>query len=133
MEHKTERKILKMIGFVILSVILFGIVLVLMISSDERWYAYLILAACAGSLIILRKTKFWYGWRVPLYWILTLVIAWGGLFAGQPPVDIQPYTAMNLEQPSASYKLLLNNVTVVDTRTGNLTSNVSLQLARGRL
>jgi ABC-type lipoprotein release transport system permease subunit len=41
MEQKTERKILKMIGFVILSVILFGIVLVLMISSDERWYAYL--------------------------------------------------------------------------------------------
>lgn len=133
MEQKTERKILKMIGFVILSVVLFGIVLVLMISSDERWYAYLILAACAGSLIILRRTKFWYGWRVPLYWILALVIAWGGLFAGQPPVDIQPYTAMNLEQPSASYKLLLNNITIVDTRTGNLTSNVSLLSAGGKI
>ncbi|WP_340026572.1 amidohydrolase family protein [Paenibacillus sp. FSL K6-1096] len=133
MEHKTERKLLNFIGFVMLSVILFGIVLVLMISSDERWYAYLILAACAGSLIMLRRTKFWYGWRVPLYWILALVIAWGGLFAGQPPVEIQPYTAVNLEQPSASYKLLLNNVTVVDTRTGNLTSNVSLLSAGGKI
>lgn len=133
MEQKTERKILKMIGFVILSVILFGIVLVLMISSDERWYAYLILAACVGSLIILRRTKYWHGWRVPLYWIVAVVIAWGGLFAGQPPVDIQPYAAMNLEQPNAPYKLLLNNVTVVDTRTGNLTSNVSLLSAGGKI
>jgi imidazolonepropionase-like amidohydrolase len=48
-------------------------------------------------------------------------------------VDIQPYAAMNLEQPSAPYKLLLNNVTVVDTRTGNLTSNVSLLSAGGKI
>lgn len=133
MKQNVERKILKTIGFVILLVLLFGIVLVLMISSDERWYAYLILAACVGSLIILRRTKFWHGWRVPLYWVLAVVIAWGGLFAGQPYLDIQPYTAMNLKQPSASYKLLLNNLTIVDVRTGNLIPNVSILSSGGKI
>lgn len=126
MEQNTKRKILSTIGFGLLFVLVFGIVLVLMISSDERWYGYLILAACAGFLITLRRMKLWHGWRVPLYWILALVIVWSGLFAGQPSMGIQPYTAMNLEQPSVSYQLLLNHVTIVDTQNGQLTSNISI-------
>ncbi|WP_195724381.1 amidohydrolase family protein [Paenibacillus monticola] len=108
-------------------------VLILMISSDERWFAYLILAACVGSLVILRRTKFWHGWRVFLCWILALVIAWSGLFAGQPSGNIQPFTAMNLEQPSASYKLLLNHLTIVDTKSGQLTSNMSILSSDGKI
>lgn len=126
MEQYTKRKILNTLGFVLLFVFVFGIVLVLMISSDERWYGYLILVACAGLLITLRRTKLWHGWRVPLYWILALVIVWSGLFAGQPSMNIQPYTAMNLEQPSVPYQLLLNHVTIVDTQNGQLTSNMSI-------
>lgn len=133
MEKNTKMKIPKTIGFVLLLVILFGSVLVLMISSSERWYAYLILAASVGFLVILRRKKFWHGWRVPLCWIVALFIAWTGLFAGQPSVDIQPYIAKNLEQPSASYQLLLNNLTVVDTRTGKLTSNMSILCQDGKI
>ncbi|MBW4082615.1 amidohydrolase family protein [Paenibacillus sp. S150] len=133
MEQNAKRKILKTIGFMLLFVLLFGIVLVLMISSDERWFGYLILAVCAGLLIALRRTELWHGWRVPLYWILALAIVWSGLFAGQPMVNIQPYTAMNLEQPSASYQLLLNNVTIVDTQNGQLTSNMSILSEDGEI
>lgn len=128
-----QRNILKTIGFALLLVLLFGIVLVLMISSDERWFAYLILAACVGSLVFLRRMKFWRRWRVPLCWILALVVAWTGLFVGQPSTNIQPYTPRKLEQPSASYQLLLNNLTIVDTRTGNLTSNMSILCANGKI
>lgn len=133
MEQSRKRKILKMVGFMFLLVLLFGIVLALMISSDERWFAYLILTACIGSLVMLRRTEFWHGWRVPLCWVVALVVAWIGLFAGQPSADIQPYTTAELEQPSASYQLLLNNLTIVDTRTGNLTSNVSILFADGKI
>ncbi|RKD31850.1 hypothetical protein [Lacrimispora algidixylanolytica] len=41
-----RRDILMTIGFTLLLVLLFGVVLVLMISSGEQWFAYLILAAC---------------------------------------------------------------------------------------
>lgn len=133
MEQNTKRKILKTLGFVLLSVFLFGVVLVLMISSGERWYAYLILAACVGLLIYVRRTKFWHGYRVLLCWVVALVVAWTGLFAGQPSVDIQPYPAKKLEQPSASYQLLLNNLTVVDTQSGELTSNVSILCSDGKI
>jgi imidazolonepropionase-like amidohydrolase len=104
-----------------------------MISSNERWFAYLILAACVGLLVFLRSTKFWRGWRVLLSWVLTLVVAWTCLFAGQPSVDIQPYTSKKLEQPITSYQLLLNNLTVVDTRTGKLTSNMSILCVNGKI
>ncbi|MCL6456731.1 MAG: amidohydrolase family protein [Gorillibacterium sp.] len=133
MEQNTKRKILKTISFVLLSMLLFGIVFVLMISSGERWYAYLILAACVGLLVMLRRTRFWHGWRVPLCWIVALVVAWTGLFVGQPSADIEPYTSVSLEQPSASYKLLLNNVTIVDTQSGQLTANVSILCADGKI
>ncbi|ULO06242.1 amidohydrolase family protein [Paenibacillus sp. 19GGS1-52] len=133
MTKNVKRKVQKTIGFSLLLVLLFGIVLVLMISSKERWFAYLILAACVGLLVFLRSTKFWRGWRVPLCWILAIVVAWTGLFAGQPSTNIQPYTPRKLEQPSASYQLLLNNVTIVDTRTGNLTSNMSILCVNGKI
>ncbi|OMF27772.1 hypothetical protein [Paenibacillus sp. FSL H8-0259] len=133
MEQNTKRKLLSTIGFGLLFVLVFGIVLVLMISSDERWYGYLILAACAGFLITLRRMKLWHGWRVPLYWILALVIVWSGLYAGQPSMNIQPYTAMNLEQPSVPYQLLLNHVTIVDTQNGQLTSNMSILTKDGTI
>ena len=128
-----QRNILMTIGFALLLVILFGVVLMLMISSEERWFAYLILAACIGLLVFLRSTKFWRGWRIPLIWILALVVAWTGLFAGQPSTLIQPYTPQKLKQPSASYKLLLNNLTIVDTRTGKLTSNMSILCVNGKI
>ena len=133
MEKNAKRKILNTIGFVILLMLLFGIVLVLMISSGERWFAYLFLAACIGSLVYLRKKTFWHGWRVLLCWMAALVVAWISLFVGQPSAYIQPYTAKNLEQPSASYQLLLNNLTIVDTRTGKLTSNMSILCADGKI
>ncbi|MEI2398844.1 amidohydrolase family protein [Paenibacillus phytohabitans] len=133
MEQNTKRKLLSTIGFGLLFVLVFGIVLVLMISSDERWYGYLILAACAGFLITLRRMKLWHGWRVPLCWILALVIVWSGLYAGQPSMNIQPYTAMNLEQPSVPYQLLLNHVTIVDTQNGQLTSNMSILTKDGTI
>ncbi|MEK3700872.1 amidohydrolase family protein [Paenibacillus sp. FSL R10-2199] len=133
MEQNTKRKLLSTIGFGLLFVLVFGIVLVLMISSDERWYGYLILAACAGFLITLRRMKLWHGWRVPLCWILALVIVWSGLYAGQPSMNIQPYTAMNLEQPSVPYQLLLNHVTIVDTQNGQLTSNMSILTKEGTI
>ena len=88
-------------------VLLYGIILVLMISSSEHWYAYLILLACVGALVYLRRMKFWHGWRVPLFWLAALVVAWSALFAGQPSADIQPYLHMELEQPSAPNQLLL--------------------------
>jgi imidazolonepropionase-like amidohydrolase len=128
-----QRNILKTVGFALLLVLLFGVVLVLMISSGERWFAYLILAVCIGLLIFLRSTKFWRGWRVPTCWILVLVVAWTALFAGQPSTGIQPYTPQKLEQPSASYELLLNNLTIVDTRTGNFTSNMSILCFNGKI
>lgn len=133
MEQNKKRKILNTIGFVLLFVLVFGIVLVLMISSDERWYGYLILAACAGFLITLRRTELWHGWRITLYWILALVLVWSGMYAGQPSMNIQPYTAMNLEQPSAPYQLLLNHVTIVDTQNGQLTSNMSILTKDGTI
>ncbi|QOX65715.1 amidohydrolase family protein [Anoxybacterium hadale] len=128
-----QRKILMTIGFVLLLVLLFGVVLVLMISSGERWFAYLILAACVGLLVFLRNTKFWRGWRVPLFWIFALVVAWTGLFSGQPATNIQPYIPQKLEQPSAPYPLLLNNLAIVDTRTGNLTFNMSILCDNGKI
>lgn len=128
-----QGKILMTIGFVLLLVLLFGVVLVLMVSSEERWFAYLILAACIGFLVFLRSTKFWGGWRVPLSWILALAVAWTGLFAGQPSTYIQPYTPHKPEQPSAPYQLLLNNLTIVDTQTGKLTSNMSILCADGKI
>ncbi len=133
MEQNKKRNILKTIGFTLLVVVLFGIVLILMISSEERWFAYLILVASVGSLVFLRRKSFWHGWRVFLSWIVTYTIAWTALFAGQPLVDLQPYTAKNLEQPRVSYQFLLNNVTIVDTRTGNLTSNRSILCADGKI
>lgn len=133
MEQNTKREILKTIGFILSSVLLFGIVLLLMISSGERWFAYLILAACVGSLVILRRTKFWHGWQILVCWALALIIAWAGLFAGQSSEKVQPYTATNLEQPRASYNLLMNNLTVVDTRTGKLTYNMSILCADGKI
>jgi energy-coupling factor transporter transmembrane protein EcfT len=102
------------IGFTLLLVLLFGVVLVLMASSGERWFAYLILAACVGLLVFLRSTKFWRGWRVPLCFILTLVVAWIGLFAGQPSTNIQPYIPQKLGQSSASYELLLADLVLLD-------------------
>jgi energy-coupling factor transporter transmembrane protein EcfT len=128
-----RRNILMTIGFTLLLVLLFVVVLVLMVSGGERWFAFLILAACVGLLVFLRSTKFWRGWRVPLCFILTLVIAWIGLFAGQPSTNIQAYTLQKLEQPSASYELLLNNLTIVDTQTGNLTSNMSILCSDGKI
>jgi imidazolonepropionase-like amidohydrolase len=128
-----KRNILMTIGFLLLLMLLFGVVLVLMISSGERWFAYLILATCIGLLIFLRSTNFWRGWRVPLCWILALVVAWTGLFAGQPSMIIQPYTPQKLEQPSASYQLLLNNLTILDTRNGKLTSNMSILCVNGKI
>ncbi len=128
-----QRNILKTIGFALLLVLLFGVILVLMISSRERWFAYLILAVCIGWLIFIRSTKFWRGFRVPLCWLLALAVAWTGLFAGQPSMNIQPYIPQKLEQPSASYQLLLNNLTIVDTRTGNLTSNMSILCENGKI
>ena len=133
MERITRRKFLKTVGFVFLSVLLFGLVLMLMLGSGERWFAYLILAACISVLVMLRRTKFWHGWRILLCWLAALAIAWTGLFAGQPSVDIQPYAIKNLKQPGASYKLLLNNLTIVDTRTGKLTFNMSLLCADGKI
>ncbi|EHJ02246.1 amidohydrolase [Clostridium sp. DL-VIII] len=128
-----QRNILMTIGFALLLVLLFGVVLVLMISSGERWFAYLILAACVSLLVFLRSTRFWRGWRILLCWILALVVAWTGLFASQPSTNIQPYTTQKLEQPSAPYQLLLNNLTIVDTRTGNLTSNMSILCVNGKI
>lgn len=128
-----RKNILKTICFTLLLVLLFGAVLVLMISSGERWFAYLILVACVGLLVFLRSTKFWRGWRIPTSWILALVVAWIGLFAGQPSTNIQPYNPQKLEQPSASNKLLLNNLTIVDTQTGNLTSNMSILCSGGKI
>lgn len=133
MGRSAERRILKTIGFMLLLVLLFGIVLVLMIGSGERWFAYLILAACVGVLITLRRMKFWHGWRVPLCWAAALAAAWTDLYAGQPPVEIQPYTAENPEEPGAPYQLLLNNLTVVDTRTGKLLPNMSILCANGKI
>lgn len=133
MAQNIIKNVIKTIGFTLLLVLLFGIVLVLMISSNERWFVYLILTACVGSLIYLRRTKFWHGWRIPLYWILAIVVAWVGLFAGQPSTNIQPYSPQKLKQPSASYQLLLNNLTIVDTRTGKLTSNMSILCVNGKI
>lgn len=133
MAHIAKRKILKTIGFVFLLVFLFGIVLVLMIGSRERWFAYLILTACVGLLLLLRRMKFWHGWKIPLCWTVALSVAWAGLFAGQPSEKIQPYAFKNPEQPGASYKLLLNNLTVVDTRTGQLTPSMSVLCADGKI
>lgn len=133
MKQYAKRKILRTTGFVLLSVLLFGIVLVLMISSGELWFAYLVLAAAATALVMMRRTKFWHGWGVLSCWILALVLAWVGLFAGQPSVKIKPYGNNYLKQPSASYKLLLNNLTVVDTKTGNLTPNMSILCANGKI
>ncbi len=133
MVKNTKRSILKTIGFVLLLVLLFGIILLLMISSTERWFGYLILASCVGVLVYLRRTKFWHGWRIPLYWMLAIIVAWTGLFVGQPLTIIQPYSPQKLEQPSASYQLLLNNLTIVDTRTGNLTPNMSLLCDNGKI
>lgn len=65
-------------------------------------------------LVFLRSTKFWRGWKVPLCFILALVVAWIGLFAGQPSTNIQAYTPQKLEQPSASYELLLVNLVLLD-------------------
>lgn len=128
-----RRNILMTIGFTLLLVLLFGVVLVLMVSSGERWFAYLILMACVGLLVFLRSTKFWRGWRVPLCFVLALVVAWIGLFVGQPSTNIQPYIPQKLEQPSASYKLLLNNLTIVDTQTGSLISNMSILCSQGKI
>jgi Imidazolonepropionase and related amidohydrolases len=133
MEQNTKGKVLSTTGFVLLSALLFGIVLALMIGSGERRFAYVIPAACVGTLILLRRMKFWHGWRVPLCWAAALAVAWTGLSAGQPSVEIPPYIVKNLEQPSAPYRLLLNNVTVVDTRTGKLTSNRSILCADGKI
>ncbi len=133
MEQNAKRKFINTIGFALLLVLLFGTVLVLMISSNERWFAYLMLAVCVGLLIFLRSTKFWHGWRISLCWILALVVAWTGLFAGQPSRNIQPYTPQKLEQPSASYQLLMNNLTIVNTRTGHLTSNMSILCVNGEI
>lgn len=49
MKNQIRKSVLKTGGFTLLSVLLYGIVLLLMISSGERWYAYLILAACIGG------------------------------------------------------------------------------------
>lgn len=133
MEQNKKGKILKTIGFTLLIVLCFGIVLVLMISSEERWFAYLILAASIGALVFLRRKSFWHGWKVIFCWVIAIAIAWAGLFVGQPLIEIQPYTSKNLEQPSASYQLLLNNITIVDTRTGNLTTNMSILCADGEI
>lgn len=131
-KHK-RTNLLKTTIFTLLSVLLFGLVLVLMMSSGERWYAYLILAACVGALVFVRRLEFWRGWRVLLCWIIALAAAWAGLFAGQPSVVIEPFTEKNLEQPSAPYQLLINNVTIVDTRTGGLTANMSILCAGGKI
>ncbi|WP_341346586.1 amidohydrolase family protein [Paenibacillus sp. FSL H3-0469] len=131
MKNQIRKSVLKTGGFTLLSVLLFGIVLLLMISSGERGYAYLILAACIGGLVFVRRSAFWHGWRVPLCWVVALAVAWTGLFAGQPLPVIGTYTGLRLEQPSASYELLLNNVTIVDTRTGGLTSGMSILCAGG--
>lgn len=133
MEQNEKGNILKTIGFTLLLVVVFGLVLVLMVSSKERWFAYLILVVSVGTLVFLRRKEFWRGWRVLLCWIVAFAIAWAGLFIGQPLVEIQPYTSKNLEQPSASYRLLLNNLTIVDTRTGNLTPNMSILCADGKI
>lgn len=133
MKHTARKKLFNTIGFILLLVLLFGIVLVLMISSGERWFAYLLLAASIGSLVYLRRKTFWHGTRVLLCWIAALAIAWISLFIGQPSAYLKPYTTKNPEQPSASYELLLNNLTIVDTQTGMLTSNMSLLCADGKI
>ncbi|MGW8440214.1 hypothetical protein ACWGXJ_04295 [Paenibacillus sp. S33] len=133
MKNHISRSFLKTSGFTLLSVLLFGLVLVLMISSGERRFAYLILAACIGALVFVRRSIFWHGWRVPLCWVIALAVAWAGLFAGQPSPVIETYTRQNLEQPSVPYQLLLNNVTIVDTRTGGLASNMSILCADGKI
>lgn len=81
--------------------------------------------------MFVRRSAFWHGWRVPLCWVIALAVAWTGLFAGQPSPVTGTYTGLQLEQPSASYELLLNNVTIVDTRTGGLTSGMSILCAGG--
>ncbi len=133
MEKPIKRSILKTVGFTLLSVLLFGMVLVLMIASGERWYAYLLLAVCVAALVFVRRSAFWRGWRVPLCWIIALAVAWGALIAGQPSPVIEAYTGHMPEQPRAPYPLLLNNVTVVDTRTGGLTPNMSILCADGKI
>lgn len=133
MEKPIKRSILKTVGFTLLSVLLFGMVLVLMIASGERWYAYLLLAVCAAALVFVRRSAFWRGWRIPLCWIMALAVAWGGLFAGQPSPVVEAYTGQKPEQPRAPYPLLLNNVTIVDTRTGALTPNMSILCADGKI
>lgn len=133
MENKRNGNGWRTIGFTLSAVLLFGLVLVLMISSGERWFAYLILAVCVAALVLVRRSVFWSGWRVPLCWLIALGVAWFGLFAGQPVVVIEAYNPKNLEQPRAPYPLLINNVTIVDTRTGGLAPNMSILSADGRI
>jgi pimeloyl-ACP methyl ester carboxylesterase len=108
MKHKTNKKASRTIGFLLLAILLFGIVLLLMIASGVRWYAYLILSTCIGLLIFLRGKKFWHGWRVPLIWLFALTLAWIGLFAGQPPLKLLPYTPLHMDynapQVDAAYE-----------------------------
>lgn len=133
MDNKRKRTGWKTIGFTLLAVLLFGMVLVLMISSGERWFAYLILAVCVAALVLVRSSSLWSGWRVLLCWLIALGVAWSGLFAGQPLVVIEAYNARNLEQPRAPYPLLIDNVTIVDTRTGGLAPNMSILSADGKI
>lgn len=74
MEQNKKGNILKTIGFTLLVVVLFGIVLILIVRSEERWFAYVILAASAGSLVFFRRKSFWHGFRVFLSWIAAYTI-----------------------------------------------------------
>ncbi len=86
MEKKKSK--LKTALFVFAVLMLFGSVLGAMLIVDSRWYVYLFLLVPIVALILVRRTKFWRGWRVIVCWIIALALAQTILVFGRPDLQV---------------------------------------------
>lgn len=75
-------------GFILSTVIGFGLLLLLMLLVSARAFAFVVLAVMAALLIGARNRPFWHGWRIPLCWLCALAICLGAAVLSRPDASV---------------------------------------------
>ena len=55
---------------------------------QAHWYGYAVTVLAFALLMWIRHTPAWYGWHVPLCFVLALIVTYGGLYFSRPRWDV---------------------------------------------
>lgn len=101
-----KRNLGKSIGFTILVLLLFGILLASMVLIRARWYAYMGLGFAVLTLVLVRTRYLWRGWRVLLCWACALAVAFTSLVLGRPDLQVSFTGTLQREGRRAAFHWL---------------------------